>query len=138
MKPKTEKWGLLKAVIGFVAFLVRAVVGLVKAVVGLVAFLVRIGIILAVAALVIALVIKFSDSDSPSPITPIIKPAETPITKPAECVIKGNISHNSGRKIYHLPGMEYYEQTRIDPSRGERWFCTESEAINNGWRKALR
>ncbi len=109
MKPKTEKWGLLKAVIGLVAFLVR------------------IGIILAVTAFVIALVI--GDGDFSSFITPITKP---------ECVIKGNISHNSGRKIYHLPGMEYYEQIRIDPSRGERWFCTESEAINNGWRKALR
>ncbi len=134
MKPKTEKRGLLKAIVAPVAFLVRAVVGLVaflvctvigfvKAAIYLIAFLIFILIMLAVIPLVIG------DGDFSSFITRITKP---------ECVIKGNISHNSGRKLYHLPGMEDYEQTRIDPSRGERWFCTESEAINNGWRKAPR
>ena len=55
-----------------------------------------------------------------------------------ECVIKGNISHNTGKKLYHLPGMEDYENTVIDSSRGERWFCTEAEAIESGWVKAPR
>jgi hypothetical protein len=32
--------------------------------------------------------------------------------------------------------MEDYESTVIDPQSGEKWFCTESEAINNGWQKA--
>ena len=54
------------------------------------------------------------------------------------CNIKGNISIGTGNKIYHLPGMEDYEITVIDPDTGERWFCTESEAIANGWRKAPR
>lgn len=53
----------------------------------------------------------------------------------ASCVIKGNIS-SSGEKIYHLPGCGSYEKTAIDESRGERWFCTETEAITAGWRKA--
>ncbi|MEM9505107.1 MAG: cold shock domain-containing protein [Cyanobacteria bacterium P01_E01_bin.43] len=53
-----------------------------------------------------------------------------------DCVIKGNISHNSGRKYYHLPGMEDYANTEIDPGRGERWFCTEAEAKASGWTKA--
>ena len=52
------------------------------------------------------------------------------------CLIKGNISLNSGRKYYHMPGMEDYEITRIDPARGERWFCTEADAQANGWTKA--
>ncbi|WP_442785781.1 sunset domain-containing protein [Leptolyngbya sp. Heron Island J] len=43
-----------------------------------------------------------------------------------------------GNKIYHLPGMEDYESTVIDLTKGERWLCTESEAIANGWRKAPR
>lgn len=78
----------------------------------------------------IALFIKgFSGSRSPSPITSIAKP---------ECTIKGNISINTGNKVYHLPGMEDYESTAIDPARGEKWFCTEPEAIANGWRKAPR
>lgn len=53
-----------------------------------------------------------------------------------ECVIKGNISISTGDKLYHLPGMEDYERTIIHPEKGERWFCTEAEAIENGWRKA--
>ncbi|WP_414550441.1 hypothetical protein [Anabaena sp. CCY 0017] len=58
--------------------------------------------------------------------------------KNLECNIKGNISVKTGSKIYHLPGMKYYESTVINPARGERWFCTESEAIANGWRKSRR
>ena len=52
------------------------------------------------------------------------------------CDIKGNISFNSGEKIYHVPGGEYYDATIINPDYGERWFCTEQEAIENGWRKS--
>lgn len=74
-------------------------------------------------------VMKFSRSPSPSPIRLSVKP---------ECTIKGNISWNTGNKFYHLPGMEDYESTVIDQARGERWFCSESDAIANGWRKAPR
>lgn len=52
------------------------------------------------------------------------------------CDIKGNISFGSGDKIYHLPGMEYYEQTVINSEYGEKWFCTEEEARANGWRRS--
>lgn len=52
------------------------------------------------------------------------------------CTIKGNIS-TSGEKIYHLPGCDSYSKTQIDESRGEKWFCTESEAQAAGWRRAL-
>ena len=54
------------------------------------------------------------------------------------CNIKGNISHNSGRRIYHMPGDRDYARTRISPSRGERWFCSEAEARAAGWRRAGR
>ncbi len=54
------------------------------------------------------------------------------------CNIKGNINHNSGRRIYHMPGDRYYTRTRITPSRGERWFCSEAEARAAGWRRARR
>jgi len=53
------------------------------------------------------------------------------------CSIKGNISME-GEKIYHLPGMSFYEKTKISSEYGERWFCSEEEALANGWRKALR
>lgn len=52
-----------------------------------------------------------------------------------QCFIKGNIS-TSGEKIYHIPGGEYYDKTVIDESKGERWFCTEEEAVNAGWRRS--
>jgi|SRR3989344_8508838 len=53
------------------------------------------------------------------------------------CTIKGNISFNSKQKIYHLPNCPYYSSTKIDERYGERWFCTEQEALDAGWRKAL-
>lgn len=53
------------------------------------------------------------------------------------CAIKGNIS-SSGEHIYHLPDGQYYERTKISTAKGERWFCTEAEAIASGWRKARR
>ena len=53
----------------------------------------------------------------------------------AGCVIKGNVS-SSGERIYHIPGQRYYDKTLINWRTGERWFCTEQEAIAAGWRKA--
>lgn len=80
-------------------------------------------------AVIAILAMEFRASDSPSPVSSVTKP---------ECNIKGNISFNKGKKVYHLPGMEDYESTFIDPAKGERWFCTESEAIASGWHKAPR
>lgn len=53
----------------------------------------------------------------------------------ANCQIKGNIN-SSGEHIYHLPGQRFYHRTQIDTSTGERWFCSENEAIKAGWRKS--
>ena len=55
-----------------------------------------------------------------------------------EPVIKGNISLRTGEKIYHVPGGEYYDQTVVDEAKGERWFCTEVEAVAAGWRESKR
>ncbi|WP_218672176.1 thermonuclease family protein [Marinilactibacillus piezotolerans] len=49
--------------------------------------------------------------------------------------IKGNIS-SSGEKIYHIPGGRYYDQTKIDPERGEQYFDTEEAAQAAGYRKS--
>lgn len=53
-----------------------------------------------------------------------------------DCRIKGNIS-SDGTRIYHLPGRRSYGPTRIDLSAGERWFCSEAEAVEAGWRAPL-
>ena len=51
------------------------------------------------------------------------------------CTIKGNIGR-SGTRIYHVPGGQFYDRTRIDTSKGEQWFCTEAEARAAGWRRS--
>lgn len=56
----------------------------------------------------------------------------------SDCIIKGNVSINTGERIYHLPGQEFYDDTRISPQYGERWFCSEADAIQAGWRRARR
>lgn len=53
------------------------------------------------------------------------------------CRIKGNISRNGRQRIYHLPSCPDYGKTTIDPSTGEMLFCTEAEALKNGFKKAL-
>ena len=54
----------------------------------------------------------------------------------ASCNIKGNISISSGERNYHVPGQQYYAETRISPEHGERWFCSEAEARAAGWRRS--
>ncbi|WP_281825182.1 thermonuclease family protein [Jannaschia rubra] len=60
--------------------------------------------------------------------------AKTAPVPQGDCAIKGNISDNG--RIYHLPGSRSYDRTRIDEGRGERWFCSETEARAAGWRAA--
>ena len=56
----------------------------------------------------------------------------------AKCDIKGNISMNTGEHIYHVPGGRYYAATSISLMKGERWFCSEAQARDAGWRKSRR
>ncbi len=53
------------------------------------------------------------------------------------CQIKGNISAK-GIHIYHMPGQEFYDRTGISEAKGERWFCSEAQALASGWRPAKR
>lgn len=55
----------------------------------------------------------------------------------AGCEIKGNISIDSGERIYHLPGQRYYSETKIASEYGERFFCSEADARSAGWRKSM-
>ena len=75
------------------------------------------------------------------PSTPQLQPKPSLSPRPqvqdrrAECLIKGNIN-STGEHIYHVPGQRYYNNTQINESKGERWFCTEQEAVAAGWLKA--
>ncbi len=53
----------------------------------------------------------------------------------SECVIKGNINKRY-EKDYFLPGCPNYKRVKIDPRKGEQWFCTESDAEKEGWEKS--
>lgn len=72
---------------------------------------------------------------SASPRTTTAKPPATQQT--GACNIKGNIN-SKGEKIYHLPGQQHYADTVISPGKGERWFCSEADAQNAGWRRSKR
>jgi endonuclease YncB( thermonuclease family) len=56
-------------------------------------------------------------------------------TAPPGCVIKGNISSNG--QIYFMPWSSWYGRVKVDLANGERWFCSEAEAQEAGWRAAL-
>lgn len=51
---------------------------------------------------------------------------------PQSCPIKGRVS--SRDKFYVMPWMQGYDSIRIRASRGERWFCSEEDARQAGWR----
>lgn len=53
---------------------------------------------------------------------------------PRGCAIKGNVTEHG--HIYHMPWSPWYGKVKVEETKGERWFCTEAEAIAAGWRPA--
>ena len=53
----------------------------------------------------------------------------------SECTIKGNI--RQGKKAYYVSGCKTYDQVIVDLSFGDAWFCTEQDAIQQGFTKAM-
>lgn len=64
------------------------------------------------------------------------KSSKAAVTDTPSCTIKGNISATK-EKIFHVLGCPNYGQTVIDTTKGERMFCSEQDAKDAGWRKAL-
>jgi endonuclease YncB( thermonuclease family) len=54
---------------------------------------------------------------------------------PNGCAIKGNVTAKGN--IYHMPWSPWYGKVRIEAAKGERWFCSEAEARQAGWRPAM-
>ncbi len=52
---------------------------------------------------------------------------------PQYCVIKGTINEKDQR-VFYVPSDKGYDAIVIDPSRGERMFCSDDQAILRGWR----
>ena len=61
---------------------------------------------------------------------PVVSSARSKPQTGGNCRIKGNQSRR-GDRIYHLPGMPYYEQTVA-----EAVFCTEAQARAAGYRRS--
>lgn len=55
---------------------------------------------------------------------------------PEGCPIKGQIAGAS--RVYVLPWSADYERVRVQKTRGERWFCSEQEAVSAGFKAAQR
>ena len=55
---------------------------------------------------------------------------------PDGCPIKGQVSGDN--KSYVLPWQSDYGSVKLKPAKGERWFCSESEAQAAGWKVANR
>jgi endonuclease YncB( thermonuclease family) len=51
---------------------------------------------------------------------------------PGGCAIKGNVTKHG--RIYHMPWSPWYAKVRVEAAKGERWFCTEAEAAEAGFR----
>ena len=54
---------------------------------------------------------------------------------PDGCAIKGNVTENG--HIYHMPWSPWYAKVKIEPAKGERWFCTEADAAKAGFRPVM-
>ena len=53
---------------------------------------------------------------------------------PEGCAIKGNVTRNE--RIYHMPWSPWYDKIRMEGDKAKRWFCSEAEAMQAGWRPA--
>ena len=53
---------------------------------------------------------------------------------PDGCPIKGSV--RGSRRYYVVPWARGYERVQVSRSRGERWFCSESEAQEAGFKPA--
>lgn len=64
------------------------------------------------------------------------KCTQTQNSKNPKCVIKGNYPGFTLKNgTYHFPGCDNYTLTKLELFKGDRWFCTESEAQKAGFTK---
>ncbi|HZQ05825.1 MAG TPA: J domain-containing protein [Anaerolineae bacterium] len=50
-----------------------------------------------------------------------------------DCRVKGDVDQPTSARLYYLPGDVVYDNVTIDADLGERWFCNEEDAQQNGW-----
>lgn len=62
--------------------------------------------------------------------------SQTENTNNPKCNIKGNIGKSNREKYYHLPQCAEYNRTVVELHLGEKWFCSEKEAVEAGYIKS--
>lgn len=63
--------------------------------------------------------------------------AEPAKTEGRPCLIKANVN-SRGKKIYHMPGGQFYDAVKIRLEQGDRCFDTQGEAEAAGFRRSSR
>lgn len=53
-----------------------------------------------------------------------------------KCNIKGNLNNSNLNKFYRYPSCDLYDITLIQLHLGDKWFCSEREALKAGFSKA--
>lgn len=51
-------------------------------------------------------------------------------------LIKAIVDARTGERVYHVPGGLYYSGTAVDAANGDGWFCTETQAVADGWKRS--
>lgn len=54
----------------------------------------------------------------------------------AQPLIKAKVETLTGKRVYHIPGGAEYPTTVIEHAAGDRMYCTEGQAIADGWRRS--
>eukprot|EP00879_Flechtneria_rotunda_P005827 GHRR01006131.1.p1 GENE.GHRR01006131.1~~GHRR01006131.1.p1 ORF type:complete len:319 (+),score=111.51 GHRR01006131.1:262-1218(+) len=68
----------------------------------------------------------------------MVGPGTPAISGASKCngpLIKGNIN-SKGQKLYHTPNSRAYTRVEINERKGEKFFCSEQEALAAGWQPA--
>ncbi|MFY0612650.1 MAG: thermonuclease family protein [Hyphomicrobiaceae bacterium] len=55
---------------------------------------------------------------------------------PKGCAFKATVDRK-GNKIYFAPWSPWYAKFKVDEKRGDKWVCSEVEAISAGWKAPL-
>ena len=82
-------------------------------------------------------VLPFYGGTLPLPPAPVIESQICQYSGTTEPAIKGNRDPRTGDLTYYVPGNLLYSTTVVDQGQGDRWFCTEAEAVAAGWKRSL-
>jgi micrococcal nuclease len=51
-------------------------------------------------------------------------------------LIKAIVDARTAERLYHVPGGPSYSSAVVDAANGDGWFCTEVQAVADGWKRS--